>query len=227
MKEILVEVTASTNEAVKEYLGGGEDVVFRARRQTGGKGTKGRSFLSDEGGVYLSVLRFYEHLAAEDAFRVMAHAAVAVCKTAEKFGVEAAIKWPNDVYSGGKKLCGILVENILSGEWVRASIVGIGLNVQNDVSPLGGIATSLSLLGSGATAEEAAKVLIGEYFSPTTFEEYRARSLLVGKRVLIEERDRRYFAEVVRVAEDGRLEVEEGGRKLLSAAEVVRIGGEE
>ena len=59
-----ISVTDSTNEYVKRYLGGGEDVIVCARRQTGGKGTKGRSFSSCEGGVYLSVLNFYRDFPA-------------------------------------------------------------------------------------------------------------------------------------------------------------------
>ncbi len=66
-----------------------------------GKGTKGRSFSSEKGGVYLSVLRFYENLPAKDAFLIMAGTCAAVCKTLESGGLQPKIKWPNDVFVGG------------------------------------------------------------------------------------------------------------------------------
>ena len=71
----------STNTYIRRYLEEGEDVIVCARRQTGGRGTKGRSFCSEEGGVYLSALTFYPDLPVSRAFRIMTHSAVAVCCT--------------------------------------------------------------------------------------------------------------------------------------------------
>ena len=144
MKIEFLEETGSTNEYIKRYLNSGENRIVVAQKQTGGKGTKGRSFLSGEGGVYLSALTFYRDFSAKDAFLIMAHAAVAVCKTAEAFGFSPQIKWANDVYLSGKKLAGILVENALDGGRVKSSVIGIGLNVCNDLGELSKIAVSLS-----------------------------------------------------------------------------------
>ena len=146
MKIEFLEEVGSTNEYIKRYLLSGEDRIVIAKRQTGGKGTKGRSFLSESGGVYLSALNFYKNFPAENAFLIMAHAAVAVSETAESFGLDPEIKWPNDVLLAGKKLAGILVENTIDGGEVKSSIVGIGLNVLNELGELKEIAVSLSLI---------------------------------------------------------------------------------
>lgn len=222
MKIELLEVTSSTNDYIKRYLERGENVIVSARRQTGGKGTKGRSFLSDEGGVYLSALTFYKNVSAADAFRVMAHAAVAVCRTAEAFGVFPEIKWANDVLAGGKKLAGILIENVFRGAYLHASIVGIGLNAENDVSALGGIAVSLSeLAGKKIFADEAREALIEAYLRESTFEEYLSRVRFLGRTVRVTEGDRQYEATAKEILCDGRLLIEEDGApRALSAAEI-------
>ena len=222
MKIELLEEVSSTNDYIKKYLDGGEDVIVCARRQTGGKGTKGRSFLSNEGGVYLSALTFYENLPVQEAFKIMIHAATAVCKTAERFGVIPEIKWPNDVLVNGRKLCGILIENNLSGGKVRSSVVGMGLNVRNDVSDLGGVAVSLAeLLPMPLSMEEVRTVLIENYCNQTSFEEYVSYVRFLGKEISVIENDRTYSAVACRILPDGRLEIEKNGEKrALSAAEI-------
>lgn len=214
--------TSSTNDEIKRYLEGGEDIILSARRQTGGKGTKGRSFLSEEGGVYLSALFFYDNLPAARAFEIMAHAAVAVCRTAVSFGLEPEIKWPNDVLVRGKKLAGILIENELRGEKIRASIIGIGLNVQNDVSALGGIATSLSAeTGKKISVEAARDELIKNLCHKDSFSEYLSFVRFLGRDVLVTEGARQYTAVPLRILPDGRLEIRENGAvRALSSAEI-------
>ena len=69
MKIEFLEETGSTNEYIKRYLNSGENRIVVAQKQTGGKGTKGRSFLSGEGGVYLSALTFYRDFSLKDTRR--------------------------------------------------------------------------------------------------------------------------------------------------------------
>ncbi len=222
MKTILLETVSSTNEYIRKFLPFREDVVVCAARQTGGMGTKGRSFLSEEGGVYCSFLKFYGDLPAAEAFRVMAHAAVAVCRTAKFFGARPAVKWPNDVFAAGRKLAGILIENGLAGGRIDHSVVGIGLNVSNDVSALGGIAISLSeAAGRSLSAERVRDVLIANFARESRFEEYLSFVGFLGKEVLIAEEKRVYPAIARRILEDGRLEIAEGEEvRALSAAEI-------
>lgn len=225
--EILDEVS-STNEYIRRYLKDGENVVVCARRQTGGHGTKGRSFLSEAGGVYMSALTFPENLPAAEAFRVMTHAAVSVCRTAEEFGVFPEIKWPNDVFWRGAKLAGISIENSFSDKRVVSSLVGIGLNAENDLSALGGIAVSLSQAsGNPVSADAARDALIRNYCRQDDFKDYLDRVRFLGKTVRVIEGDRTFAATARRILGDGRLEIEEDGTpRILSAAEIsLRLGG--
>ncbi len=221
MKIEFLEETDSTSKYIKRYVPFRENVAVCAKRQTGGRGTKGRSFLSEEGGVYLSFLTFYEDLPAAQLFRVMAHAAVSVCRTAERFGVFPRIKWSNDILAGGKKLCGILIENRLEGDRVDYSIVGIGLNVTNDVTPLGGVAARLSDYVPEVRAEEVRVELLRRYGEPSTFNDYLSRVDFLGKSVRVVEGEREYIAVARRILADGRLEVEQDGAvRALSSAEI-------
>ena len=223
MKIELLDETDSTNEYIRRYLAGGEDILVCARRQTGGKGTKGRSFLSDEGGVYFSALRFFADFPARDAFCIMQHAAVAVCLTAEEYGVTARIKWPNDVLVNGKKLAGILIENVFAGAKITSSIVGIGLNACNDLSALDGVAVSLSEAAGRTISADDARDRLVKNFCDTGLAQstklYESRLLLGRFNVVTAEEH--YPATVRRVLPDGRLEVEKDGEpRILSAAEV-------
>ena len=222
MKIEILEEVQSTNEYIKRYLSSGEDTIVVSKWQTGGRGTKGRSFLSNEGGVYLTALNFYRGFFAKDAFLIMAHAATAVCQTAEHFALSPEIKWPNDVYLSGKKLAGILVENIVEGEKLKASIVGIGLNVNNDLGELSDIAISLSEgAGRKISVEEAREILIENLQHADTFNAYLKRVRFLGREVLVVEGSKTYPARAMQICADGRLKVEREGREIcLSAAEI-------
>lgn len=221
MRKVFLEETESTNLRIRQFMDGGEDIAVVARRQTGGRGTKGRSFLSKEGGVYCSFLRFYHDLPASEAFRIMTHAAVSVCRTAEEFGISPKIKWPNDIFVGTRKLSGILIENVFAGSSVRASIVGIGINVTNDISSLGDIAVSMQeLLGAPPSAECVADALIRHYEEESSFDDYLSRLGFMGE-VTVAEGDSVYPAVARRVLPNGSLEVETAqGIRSLDAAEI-------
>ena len=99
------EILPSTQDYIKEKRALGEDLIVTAKVQAQGKGTKGRTFSSFEGGVYLSKLSFYENFPAKDAFKIMAGAAVAVCETLASFGLKALVKWPNDIFVNRSENC--------------------------------------------------------------------------------------------------------------------------
>ena len=142
----------STNSYLKQHAGEGlpDGTAVLADCQTGGRGRRGRSFLSPPGkGIYLSVL-WRPGLPAGDILPLTALGAVAVCSAIENVcSVRPGIKWTNDLVLGGKKLCGILTEMSLEGEsgCVESVIMGIGVNVSQtatDFPPeLSSIATSL------------------------------------------------------------------------------------
>ncbi len=107
------ESVTSTNTVLKELAehGGREGMVVIAQRQTMGKGRLGRSFYSPQGGgLYMSVL-LRPRFSAEEALSITTAAAVAVARAIDDVtGERAMIKWVNDVYFHGRKVCGILTE---------------------------------------------------------------------------------------------------------------------
>lgn len=118
----------STNaEAKKMILDGAREGVLLADRQTAGRGRLGRSFFS-ENGIFMSVILAPEKIPFDKGFLTSAVAA-AVCRAIAEKGFDAGIKWVNDIYLDGKKICGILAEAVSMGMETLAYVVGIGINV--------------------------------------------------------------------------------------------------
>ncbi len=112
--------------------------LFASGEQTAGRGRMGRPFVSPSGtGVYFSLV-FSPSRGVENPSLMTATAAVAVCRAVECcYGVPCEIKWVNDVFAGGKKICGILTEGISNFETgrIEAAIVGIGINIKEGSFP--------------------------------------------------------------------------------------------
>ncbi len=141
-KVIFLREVDSTNEYAKKVALDEEDgTVIVAERQHRGKGRKGRYWASPEGGLWMSVILKPER--HENLTLLVFTAALAVTDTLEEFGIKGKIKWPNDVLVNGRKICGILTEG-RAGHYV---IIGLGLNVNNEVSNgLSRVATSMKTL---------------------------------------------------------------------------------
>ena len=141
--------------------GAPEGTVLIARRQTGGKGRRGRTFQSQTGGLYLSVL-LRPGLSPDRLTLATPMAAVAVLQALETVGVEAEVKWVNDILLNGKKLCGILAETAGPDPACPGLVLGVGLNVDQRAFPaeLTGIATSLALEGYLVSIQSLTKALL-------------------------------------------------------------------
>ena len=138
---------ASTNEAAKreaqKYAPEGTIVI--ARQQIAGKGRLKRVWLSPEGSIALSII-LYPALAHLSSLVMIASLAV-VRSIRVVTGLEAQIKWPNDVLVAGKKVSGILIESRVRGSTVDYAVIGIGVNANlrlSDFPEIAAIATSLS-----------------------------------------------------------------------------------
>ncbi len=192
------EELGSTNTVLKELANRGEaaGLALAAGRQTAGRGRMGRSFYSPEDtGVYLSLL-LRPRLPAAEAVKITACAAVAVAETLEELsGRPTRIKWVNDVFMAGKKVCGILTEASLDCESGQLSyaVVGVGVNA---LVPAGGFPAELRELAGAVFPERelpelrcrvAAGILnrlwryCGGASLADCFEAYRARSLVLGR----------------------------------------------
>ena len=222
MKIIELEETDSTNEYLKR-LDGEEDTIVTAVRQTAGKGTKGRSFSSADGGLYISVMRFYKNFPASNAFKIMVDSCVAVCKTLEFFGINPAIRWANDVLVNGRKICGTLIENTLACANIRRSIVGMGINVNNTLpSELKDIAVSMSeIAGKKFDLQAVKNVHIASLQKSFTVVDYKKYIKWFGKEVTLHTDSETYTATALDITDEGRLVVNCNGKVLeISSAEV-------
>lgn len=199
-----------------------EDTAIIAREQTGGKGTKGRSFSSPRGGVYLSLVRYYP-CKAENSFSLMIASCMAVVKTLEFYGVRADVKWPNDVFLNGKKICGILIKNSFEGENVKKSITGIGVNVNNDIpKDLADIAINLKSVVGEVDIDEFCKRLIENLYADYSVDEYRSRNIVLGKEITVIKNGESRKAVAEDVAADGSL-VLKGGERLFYGEVTIRF----
>ena len=134
-----LETTDSTNSDVRRGLDTLANLsVIAARFQTAGRGQGSHTWLSpkDENLTFSILLRFGKdtipEFPASEAVRITQVATLAVHDFLLSEGVESRIKWPNDIWVGERKICGMLIENILDGALVRSSIVGIGINLNQD-----------------------------------------------------------------------------------------------
>ena len=153
-------VVDSTNTYCKDLArkGAPQGTVVIADCQTGGKGRRGRSFVSPPGvGLYLSYLMRPDS-GIENISEITCWTAVAVCEAiSDCFGLEPQIKWVNDVLMNKKKICGILTEASFEAEsgTIDSLVIGIGINVNEKRSDfpdeLEKIATSISIENGGKT----------------------------------------------------------------------------
>ena len=214
----LHESLGSTQERARELAreGAPHGTLVVSKAQTGGRGRLGRRWGSPAGGLWMSlVLR--PGISTEVAARTTQAAAVGVAKTLMELGVEARIKWPNDLLVGGRKICGILAESSVEsvpvaakkvepgeGRRVDFAVLGVGLNANLDPQDLGvpdrEVATLRSELGRDVDLLELLGSLLFhldhelgriEDFGPV-LDDWRALSSTLGERVRV-----RKFGEVL------------------------------
>lgn len=140
-------IDSTNSEALRRLPELPSGTVLAAREQTAGRGQRGNRWFSEPGrNLTFSIVLKDLPLPASEAVKLNYLASLAVASYLESRGVGAAIKWPNDIYVEGRKICGMLIENTLSPEGrLAASVLGIGINVnQLQFSRLAN-ATSLAL----------------------------------------------------------------------------------
>lgn len=210
----------STNLYAEKFIKRKQNAIVRAEMQTQGAGTKGRSFISEKGGIYLTKVKFHEFLPVSNAFKVMVNSAMAVVATLNAYGINAGIKWPNDIIVNGKKICGILIKNGFCGDLVEYSLIGIGLNVNNDIVPeISDIATSVSkVLGKQIDENGVFFTLMQNLEQQFSVEDYKKMNLLLNKKITVIRGKKTFNGVAVDVLQDGRLLLDSG--EILSAGEI-------
>lgn len=135
-------------EALSAEAGDARFIVVYAGEQSAGRGQRGNVWHSGKGeNLLLSLLVRPRFLPVRNQFLLSQAIALAVNATMHAYGIESAIKWPNDIYVGNRKVAGILVELDCEGEAVECAVVGVGVNVNQTAFPaMEKIPVSLSLL---------------------------------------------------------------------------------
>ena len=132
MKLIELEEVDSTNDYLKrEYQNLPMQTCVTAKYQTKGRGRNGHVWESHANENLIMSFLFKDFHKIEDAWKMTQLATCSVVGLLDRYRIKATIKWPNDIYVDGKKICGILVETILDPD-LKGVIVGIGLNVNNE-----------------------------------------------------------------------------------------------
>lgn len=221
-----LEETGSTNDDLKRAaLSGAPDYTGEiAGRQLGGRGREGRTFFS-EGGLYMSLLL----PARPDVIPFVTHlAAVAVALAVRELtGETAKIKWVNDVFVKGKKVCGILTENISVGE-SRRLVLGIGVNLN---TPTADFPAELRQIAGAVScdATSLASLILRRFFdrfdafsAEQLEEEYRALSFPRGTKITVIKEKGSREATVLGLTDALALEVlyEDGTQESLISGEV-------
>lgn len=194
-KIFIYDTLDSTNSKAKHIAleGAEHGSVVIAMQQTGGRGRLGRSFFSPRHGIYLSLI-VKPTFDFSRSILVTSAAAVAVAEAVEKVcGRDAQIKWVNDVYLDGKKICGILTEGITDFETgqIDALIIGIGVNTTLEGFPPELLDTVGAVEGDYSRSALAAEIIsrtlhFSETLEDRTFiEAYKKKSIVLGKTIRV------------------------------------------
>lgn len=183
-------VVDSTNTQAKRLLAAGKTgtLLLVAEEQTAGRGRQGKSFYSPPmTGIYMTLVT-HPQAKLQSAVAITTAAAVAVCKAVEKLTDQRPqIKWVNDVYLNGKKICGILTEAVTDFEsgTVDSVLIGIGMNIRTVAFP-DSVENGASLQSNVRRADFIACIantllaMMGASYD-SFIEDYRSRSMLIGR----------------------------------------------
>ena len=227
----------STNNYLKKLGSQGEkeNQLVIALSQTCGRGRMGRSFYSPNGtGIYFSLL-LHPKFSAEKSLFLTVMAAVSVAETVMKYNInDVKIKWVNDIYIDGKKVCGILTEGAVNcNKMLDYAVVGIGINV---IAPENGFPEDIKDIATAifpGNSEENIKEkivadVINRFFSMYNGDDkdyikrYREYSYLIGKEINIIQGDSTRPATVIDITGDCHLIVknENGEIEEISSGDV-------
>ena len=226
MEIIKLNATNSTNTYLKNLIK--EKPVadlscIWALSQTQGRGQQGAKWISEPGkNLTFSILKKFENLSSEYHFLLNMEVSLAIFRALKKLYIpDLAVKWANDILSSKKKICGILIENTLHKEQISASIIGIGVNVnQIFFNDLPNVSSLQKIMGHPFDLEEVLLLICQELevslksLSPTRFEtmldEYHTYLFRKDKPSTFEYPNGERFMGYIRgVSHNGQLQVEQ------------------
>ncbi len=231
-----VERCSSTQDVARALAeeGAEEGLVVVAEEQERGRGRRGRSWASARGGLWLSILLRPGSPTLLGPLNLALGVAVARAIRA-LYGLEARLKWPNDVEVGGRKVAGVLVEAASGPGHPLTAIAGIGVNVNNPLpEELRGRAAALAeLLGRSLQRRPLLARLLAEVDRVYTklkadprgiLEEWLSYSSTIGRVVKVVAEDGEHYGVAAGLAEDGGLVVDiDGEKRIFHVGEVIHL----
>ncbi len=224
----------STNSEAKRQAAAGlvQDAFFVANSQSGGRGRRGRSFFSPPGsGLYMSLL-LHPRAGMADVVTMTTRAAVAAARAIEQVcGISTGIKWVNDLYLNGKKVCGILCEAVgdMESAGTECVVVGVGINIHDFEKPaeIAAVAGALepekrcrcALAGAFAAQMLSLCDRLGDM---SYLSEYRERSIVVGREITFTSDSKQCSAQALAIDDAGGLLVRlvDGSERTLRSGEI-------
>ena len=238
---IRIDETDSTNRWMKELIQlhpseeTQHEMVVVCDYQTAGRGCGSNSWEAEPGkNLLMSVLMHPKKVSARTQFIITQIVSVALCRTIETvIGSEhrVTIKWPNDIYVGDKKICGVLIENSIEGRRIKDCIIGIGLNVNQTEfrSDAPNPVSIAQLTGKETDREEVLNTFLEELTKQcenrNIHRDYLRKMYRRNGMYPFETEGSRFMARVAGVNDDGRLmlEDEDGIAHLFRFKEVTFI----
>ena len=231
---LILPEASSTNAVALSSIGQRKSgSIILAETQKEGRGRLSRGWASPPGGIWMSlVLR--PNIPLSRVYRINMAASVSICRAVCQLGLEAGIKWPNDILIQEQKLCGILTELGAQVDRLDYAVVGVGLNANNDTAAFPSQWRSTSLAARlGRSIDRCALIAailnemeqaLEDMQSHKIYEEWRRRSLTLGKRVHICSAEGDLVGQVVDLDQDGALILEQGGdRRRILAGDCIHL----
>jgi len=231
---LILPEASSTNAVALSSIGQRKSgSIILAETQKEGRGRLSRGWASPPGGIWMSlVLR--PNIPLSRVYRINMAASVSICRAVCQLGLEAGIKWPNDILIREQKLCGILTELGAQVDRLDYAVVGVGLNANNDTAAFPSQWRSTSLAARlGRSIDRCALIAailnemeqaLDDIKSHELYEEWCSRSLTLGKRVRISSAEGELIGQVLDLDQDGALILEQGGdRRRILAGDCIHL----
>jgi BirA family biotin operon repressor/biotin-[acetyl-CoA-carboxylase] ligase len=144
-----------------------EGTVMACREQTAGRGQRNSEWVSNAGDNVTASLILRPPIKANSIFMLSKAFSLAVAETLNEYGIDASIKWPNDIYVETRKIAGILTEHCFRADELNYSVIGLGLNVrQTDFPPMDTVPTSIAAETGAFREPDEVLSSVLECFSP-------------------------------------------------------------
>ncbi|MCS7233282.1 MAG: biotin--[acetyl-CoA-carboxylase] ligase [Synergistetes bacterium] len=229
---IYIESIDSTQEEAKRLYREGklcDGTIIWAGEQTCGRGRHGKKWISPQGRGLWFTFAFRPKLEGNELNLLSLVTALAVVDALSELGLNALVKWPNDVLLSGKKVCGILIEGLFNGRELDYCLLGVGLNLR-DISDVPDSTSLESEIGFPVKEEVILSIMINNIFreleslwfrKKEVLSRYKSICINLGREIVFKREGKLFKGEALDINDDGRLIVKVDDNLELLCSEVV------